>query len=251
MSIENIKVNASPSSKRLARELEVELSKHLDEADIRELFRSSIHCAFVALGKMESGSSTDRFNKAKKLLDQLAGNSNPDALPLSHKNLAVQLRSESSTSHTLLFDVNKAQLFGTISSLLGAPYLSECSLDLQEVNPITGVLYGECARPMVALPCQVDKGVPRLVIFVVDSSTLTTELSPRAMEAVCGTESIPGCVHMLVYGVKIEVKVCNPSSRGYHRDVSVLGKNFFLCIRAQLLVDYEELTCSITARHKN
>lgn len=108
------------------------------------------------------------------------------------------------------------------------------------------VLYTENIHdPMIALPCQ-RKGKPAYwVFFIVDAGAPSTELSPTAMDKVCQAGNIPSCVDLFIAGVKAEVHLCDQSDKGNHKDVPILGKNFFLKIGATLSIDYEDGTCSL------
>lgn len=153
----------------------------------------------------------------------------------------------------MLSDVNENLLFTTISGKMGVQYLSVCtdtSRNFSRAYPKkTGKVYGSNARPMIALRCWADKvgSIAYQVIFILDMGAPTTELPPTAMDIICGGDFTPSCVDLFVAGEKIEVNLCNQSPSCNHRDVPVLGKNFFLALKAHLEVNYKELTCSLTS----
>jgi hypothetical protein len=149
-----------------------------------------------------------------------------------------------------LSDVNESLLFGKISSKFEIPYLSVCK-DVDRIHwgighTMSGIIYGEHARPMIALPCSVGAKDAHWVLFIIDTGARSTELSPAAMAAVCQTDAIPACCNMFIAGVKVEVVMCAQGPQSNHSDVPVLGKNFYLKAGVVLSVDYKDLSCTLT-----
>jgi len=253
MSLANIKKNASPESKALATKLETSLLGCLDSNVVQDLFSATIPEAMIKLNRYHMSNSV--LDEALDILQDLQDKANPDALPLAREvtNLVIGCDSHafSRGDDGLLSDVNEALLFTRISDKFGLQYLSVAEIG-DEFFPVDeerhGIVYGEHSRPMIALPCQHGDKPLRWVFFIVDTGAPTTEISPRAMDLLCNADSLPSCVNLKVAGIKIEVMLCDQGPKANHKDVPVLGKNFYNAIGARLLVDYAELMCSLVRR---
>lgn len=252
MSLNNIKLNASPASKKLTDKLETELVlQNVDPNVVRQLFDSTIPVAMMTLNRLSDECETrEKFTKAKEILQFLAEKST-DSLPLSRPKHTVSTGRPrwSSATDSLLSDINEALLFGRISDKFEISYLSVVETEnvaCFEVDVTrAGLIYGEHARPMIALPCHCKGQPPRWVFFIVDTGAPSTELSPTAMDRVCNADTVPSCIDLYVGGVKVEVMLCDQGPNGNHKDVPVLGKNFFLKAGCILNVNYLDLTCSV------
>jgi hypothetical protein len=262
MSIRNIQLNGSPASTETATQLEAELNNLLPPDEVTSMIESGVQQAFASIHKIiddDDSSNTDgRFDGARLLLQRLDQKQRYDALPLDLESSAMKSVAVALHTDGLLSDVNEDLLYNCISDLLGVEYLSECVDPLRIFSSanvrITGTVYGPFSRPLIALPCRrdSDKSDARLVIFTVDTGSPRTLLPPLAMTKICGGDGLSTCVKLLVAGVKIQVDLCNQSPLCGHRDVPVLGMNFFLKLGAHLEVDYDALTCSLTSRrHDN
>ena len=70
----------------------------------------------------------------------------------------------------------------------------------------------------------------------------TTEIPPLAFDKLFGSGKTVIVSNLLVAGELIEVSMCKQEG-GNHKDVGVLGADYFRLIRAKLIVDYLGYSC--------
>ena len=115
-----------------------------------------------------------------------------------------------------------AELFDNIGELLGVRYLSE-SPRLVQADAVKGIVFGENKRLMVNLMCK-RKVVSNWVniIFLVDTGSPHTYLSPNAIDKLSGGTTDHIC-NALLHSESICIE-CHLSPQDKHfKDVNVLG----------------------------
>ena len=125
----------------------------------------------------------------------------------------------------LLTDVTDAELFGNVGELLGVKYLSE-SPRLVQTDVVKGIVFGENKRLMVNLMCKRKVASNWVnIIFLVDTGSPHTYLSPNAIDKLSGGTANHICktLNVLVHSESICIE-CHLSPQDKHfKDVNVLG----------------------------
>ena len=122
----------------------------------------------------------------------------------------------------LLTDVTDAELFGNVGELLGVKYLSE-SPRLVQADAVKGIVFGENKRLMVNLMCKRKVASNWVnIIFLVDTGSPHTYLSPNAIDKLSGGTTDHIC-NALLHSESICIE-CHLSPQDKHfKDVNVLG----------------------------
>jgi PAS domain-containing protein len=123
----------------------------------------------------------------------------------------------------MLTDIDEEQLRSGVAEKLGVQYLARASAAGMRF-PVRGAVYGRLERVMVSLVVvRQATGVAVHIIFLVDTGSAYTYLSPAAYAALGYTDSLPKAVELNVHGVAVIVS----PSRAHFTDVNVLGQDFF------------------------
>ena len=132
-----------------------------------------------------------------------------------------------------LSDVDEAKLKTAVAELLGVGYLTRAEPAAR--FPVRGAVYGRLERLMVNLVVQRPAtGLCLNVIFLVDTGSAFTYLTPLAFEALGFADSVPSTAVLSVHGVALTVS----PSRAHFCDANVLGQDFFRDGRVDLLVQH-------------
>jgi predicted aspartyl protease len=142
-------------------------------------------------------------------------------------------------SNCLLSDIDEKLLFSRVSDLLEVHYLSEFEGTFNWSDGIRGCLYGAYRRPMVSIPVSTKAGKQYNVHFLVDTGAPSTEVPETVLIKLLGREpeNIPSAFFGKIGGQRLELFVCSSTSN--HKDVPVLGQNFFAQVGAKVVVDYD------------
>lgn len=148
----------------------------------------------------------------------------------------------------LLPDINTQVLQGSISHLLGHPYLSSWPSNQTFVWPLRGIIHGRNSRLMVSAPTSLspDNALaneidpPTVVVhYLVDTSSPYTYLSEDAVKSLSSQpfyydtyDTLPICIH----GIPIQVHVSPPTS--HFKEVSLLGADFMKAIQGEIHAFY-------------
>jgi hypothetical protein len=128
-----------------------------------------------------------------------------------------------------------------ISAALGLNYLSDPPMDIS--CPIKGIVFGVNLRPVIPI-IVTHKTMSKVVFFIVDTGSPHTYLSAEALHALnlqetCHSSILPITLH----GIKMPAVYLS----GHHfSECNVLGAHFLSKGRADLKVNYEDLTVVVT-----
>jgi hypothetical protein len=131
-------------------------------------------------------------------------------------------------------DLTHANLVFEASDLLGIKHLSDASGTVQ--FPVSGILYGPCNRPLLCLPTAIGSRPLKNIIYLVDTGSPITELSPQAFMALGATQHVPSAAYAHINGVRHQVTLCEP--RGNHPDIPVLGADAMVALGLELRINY-------------
>ena len=158
------------------------------------------------------------------------GDVTPAASSGHHKVLIIDPSGESSwvdpnNMDIMLTDIDEEQLRVAVAEKLGVVYLSRVPADSARF-PVRGAVYGRMERSMVSLVVlRQATGMAVCVIFLVDTSSAYTYLSPAVYAALGYADSIPKATELKVHGI---AAIVSPSPVDSHfADVNVLGQDFF------------------------
>lgn len=157
------------------------------------------------------------------------------------------VRRTSSSPASMLQDLNESVLHVATSDLLEVKYLSPATPPVHGgVWPVQGALYGLYKRPLVCLPTQLRKELPCVnIIFLVDTATPITQLSPAAFRALGSGDVPPRAARGIVSGVPCQLRLCAQDGSCSHPDISVLGVDYLDRMGGLLTIDYNLLSVSI------
>jgi hypothetical protein len=120
-------------------------------------------------------------------------------------------------------------------------YLVDWNPAISIAWPASGLIFGPHLRLLMNLAvCWKEGRARKNVIFVVDTGSLSTYLSPQTIVEILPEGAvIPPAFNAVIHGVNHGVYM-SPSTSNYH-DVNVLGTDFMSKARLTLTANYEGL----------